>query len=188
MISRIIDIINARLIYPIIFKGFGYGSKIKDPMKIEGFKRITIGRNTIIGYNSWIASMPLTGSESIIKIGNNCNIGNINHIYSTKSIIIEDNVLTADKVYISDNQHTYDNPDIPIKNQPIKQCKTIIIKEGSWIGENVCIIGASIGKNSVIGANSVVTHDIPDYTIAVGAPARVIKKYNFKTRKWEKVE
>jgi acetyltransferase-like isoleucine patch superfamily enzyme len=97
-------------------------------------------------------------------------------------------VLTADKVYISDNQHTYDNPDIPIQNQPIKQCKTIIIKEGSWIGENVCIIGACIGKNSVIGANSFVTHDIPDYTIAVGAPARVIKKYNFKTRKWEKVE
>ena len=75
MIRRIIDIINARLIYPIIFKEFGCGSKIKDPMKIEGFKRITIGRNTIIGYNSWIASMPLTGSESTIKIGNNCNIG-----------------------------------------------------------------------------------------------------------------
>lgn len=157
-------------------------------MKIDGYKRISIGQNTIIGYNSWLASMPLTGADSILKIGNNCRLGNINHIYSTRSIIIEDNVLTADKVYISDNLHTYDDPNIPILNQPIKQCKDIVIKEGSWIGENVCIIGASVGKNSVVGANSVVTHDIPDYSIAVGSPARVIKKYNFETCKWEKTE
>ena len=54
------------------------------------------------------------------------------------------------------------------------------IGDGTWIGENVCIIGASIGKQCVIGANSVVLKDIPDYCVAVGLPAKVIKKYNFE--------
>lgn len=188
MISRIIDIINARLIYPFIFKGFGGKSKIKNPMKIEGAKRILIGKDSTIGFQSWLASMPLTGPDSILKIGDNCRLGNINHIYCTQSITIENNVLTADKVYISDNIHTYENPNVPILGQPIKQCKAVVIKEGAWLGENVCVIGACVGKNSVVGANSVVTHDIPDYSIAVGAPARVIKKYNFETGNWEKVE
>jgi acetyltransferase-like isoleucine patch superfamily enzyme len=62
-----------------------------------------------------------------------------------------------------------------------------VIGEGSWLGENVCVIGASIGKHCVIGANSVVTKDIPDYSVAVGIPAKVIKKYNFNKCEWEKI-
>ena len=83
--------------------------------------------------------------------------------------------------------HQYDNPNVPIILQPIKQISPVRIGEGSWLGENVCVIGANIGKHCVIGANSVVTHDIPDYSIAVGVPAKVIKKYNFETKVWEKV-
>ena len=50
-----------------------------------------------------------------------------------------------------------------------------------------CIIGASVGKHCVIGANAVVTKDVPDYCVAVGAPAKIIKKYNLKNKKWEKI-
>lgn len=57
----------------------------------------------------------------------------------------------------------------------------------AWIGENVCIIGASVGKNSVIGANSVVTRDIPDFCVAVGSPARVIKKFDFSDECWKSI-
>ena len=64
----------------------------------------------------------------------------------------------------------------PIKEQDISIVSPVVIGEGSWLGENVCVCGASIGKHCVIGANSVVTNDIPDYCVAVGAPARVIKK------------
>ena len=63
--------------------------------------------------------------------------------------------------------------------------KPVIIGEGSWLGENVCVCGASVGKHCVIGANSVVTRDIPDYCIAVGSPARVVKRYNFDKNTWE---
>ena len=53
------------------------------------------------------------------------------------------------------------------------------------IGERVGVLGASVGKHCVIGAHSVVTHDIPDYCVAVGIPARIVKRYNFKNQKWE---
>lgn len=71
-------------------------------------------------------------------------------------------------------------------SQPIKQLNHVRIGEGAWLGENVCIIGASVGKQSVIGANSVVSKDIPDYCVAVGAPAIIVKRYNFDKNQWEK--
>ena len=84
--------------------------------------------------------------------------------------------------------HCFEDINTPIKNQPIKQLKIVVIGEGCWIGEHVSIIGASVGKHSVVGANSVVTHDIPDYCVAVGSPARIIKRYNFDTKQWEKTD
>ena len=63
--------------------------------------------------------------------------------------------------------------------------RSVEVGDGSWLGENVCILSASVGRNSVIGANSVVTRDIPDFCVAVGAPALIIRHYNHKSRTWE---
>ncbi len=166
-------------------KCFGHNSLIYRPLKISG--NISIGSNVLIQYKSWIEANPLTGeSNAELIIGNGCAIGHFNEIYATKSIVIEDNVLTADRVYISDNLHGYENLDIPIIHQSIKQNGTVRIGEGSWLGVGVCVIGANIGKHCVIGANAVVTHDIPDYSVAVGIPAKVIKRYDFNEKKWIK--
>ena len=81
--------------------------------------------------------------------------------------------------------HGYEDICTPIIKQPIVQKGEVEIGEGSWIGEGVCIIGAKIGKNVVIGANAVVTKDIPDYCVAVGLPARIIKRYNLEKQIWE---
>ena len=133
--------------------------------------------------------MPLTGeNECNLIIGEGTNIGHFNHIYATKSIIIGKKVLTADKVYISDNLHSYENINIPIIDQPIKQISTVEIGDGSWLGENVCVIGAKIGKNCVVGANSVVTKDVPDYCVAVGSPAKVIKRFCLNSNEWLKTD
>jgi acetyltransferase-like isoleucine patch superfamily enzyme len=91
----------------------------------------------------------------------------------------------AEKVYISDNIHAYKDVTKPIMHQPIVHKGNVYIGDNSWIGESVSIIGANIGKHCVIGANSVVTHDIPDYCVAVGSPAKVIKRYNFDINQWE---
>ena len=64
----------------------------------------------------------------------------------------------------------------------------VVVGEGSWLGENVCVMGASIGKHCVIGANAVVTRDVPDYSVAVGCPARVIKRYNPVTQQWQQTD
>ena len=71
-----------------------------------------------------------------------------------------------------------------ILNQPIRQNGIVEIGEGSWLGHNACVLGASIGKHCVIGANSVVTHDIPDYSVAVGSPAKIIRRYDSTTKTW----
>lgn len=188
---KIQSLIYYFFIYPIYkfqFGKIGKRSRIRNPLRVDGKKNIFIFDNVLISDYTWLASLPLTGVEkSKLVFQNNCIIGNFNHIYCTNSIIFEKGVLTADKVYISDNLHKYSDISTPIYKQPIKQLNKIVIGEGSWIGENVCIIGASIGKQSVIGANSVVTKDIPDYCVAVGSPAKVIKKYNFETQKWEKI-
>jgi len=180
------------VLYPLNklkFGAFGYRSSVKNFIRIEKPKNIFIGKNVSIGKYAWLAANPLTGYNNCkLEIGDNTYIGNSAHIYCTKSITIEKSVLIADRVYISDNQHGYKDINSPIIEQAIVQLSDVIIKEGSWIGENVCISGASIGKNSIIGANSVVTKDIPDYCIAVGAPAKIIKRYSFEKQAWLKTD
>lgn len=172
------------------FKFMGADSEIISPLRIQGHDNIWIGNHVSIHNNTWLASLPLTNKKgkSILKIEDNCVIGDFCHIWSTKSIIIHKNVLIANFVYISDNLHCFEDISTPIINQPIKQLKSVELGDGCWIGEHVSIIGASVGKNSVVGANSVVTHDIPDYCVAVGSPAYIIKRYNFTSRQWEKTD
>lgn len=168
-----------------ICKGIKLGKKTRIYRPIRVYGNIIIGDSTIIKYNSWIEANPLTGEgKAEIRIGNGCAIGHFNEIYATKSIVLEDNVLTADRVYITDNLHGYADINIPIIKHTIKQIGTVRIGEGSWLGVGVAIIGANIGKHCVIGANAVVTHDIPDYSVAVGIPAKVIKRYDFDKKTW----
>nr|WP_314553979.1 acyltransferase [uncultured Capnocytophaga sp.] len=176
------------LLYKYRFKSFGKKSYLHSPLKIDGIENIEIGNGVSIAYKTWLAAVPLTGEKSKLIIEDGVNIGNFNHIYATQSIIIRKNVLTADKIYISDNLHGYENIYTPIIKQPIVQKKEVEIGEGSWLGENVCIIGASIGKHCVVGANSVVTKDFPDYCVIVGAPAKIIKRYCFEQQKWRKTD
>lgn len=175
--------------YKIIFGAINRKCRVFSPLKIDGAKNIFIeGKYTIIGKQTWLAAKTYNGNSNCrLEIGAGSKIGNFNHIYCTQKIIIEKNVLTADKVYISDNLHSYEDVGRPIFMQPIKQLKLVVIGEGAWLGENVCVIGASVGRGSVVGANSVVTKDIPDYCVAVGSPAKIIKRYNHTTKQWEKI-
>ena len=129
----------------------------------------------------------LTGEQSKIKIGDNCYIGYNNTFLAGGNITLEDGVLMASNILISSENHSI-NPESPdyYMNQKLS-CAPIIVGEGTWIGEKVSILsGVTIGKKCVIGAGSIVTKDIPDFSIAVGSPAKVIKKYNFNTHEWEK--
>lgn len=167
------------------FQSIGRLSYIFDPLQIDNPSSISIGIGSYIAAKSWL--MGGVSNNTTLKIGNNVSIGHFCHIIGCFDVTIENDVLFADKVFVTDNTHCFKNPKIPIKDQKIEKIGNVKIGEGSWICENVCILGVSVGKHSVIGANSVVTTDIPDYSVAVGIPARVIKKYNFDTKEWESV-
>ena len=163
----------------------GSKTRIVSPLKIKNLGRISIHNNVIINSSSWLqVHQDLVGE---LIIGEGSIIGNLNHIYALNKIVIGSHVLTADKVYISDCVHGFEQIDLPILCQPIKALPNVYIGDHSWIGENVVIIGASIGKHTIIGANSVVNKDIPDYCVAVGSPAKVIKKYSFDKKQWIRI-
>lgn len=166
------------------FKFFGRNVVINCPLRIDGSKYITLNTDVRINYRSWIAAVPNTNGDCVLEIGEGSIIGNYNHIYATERIIIGKKVLTADKVYISDNLHGFENVNLAIIDQNVIQNGTVEIGDGSWIGENACVLGVKIGKHCVIGSNAVVTKDIPDYCVAVGVPAKVIKKYCVDTKAW----
>lgn len=166
------------------FKKIGKGSFLFGSFRVDGAKDIEIGADVIMQRGGWLYCCGVGGISASLKIGKGCVFGYNNHVTSVRSVTIGNFVLTANNVYISDNLHGYEDVTIPIINQPVKFKKAVVIGDGSWIGENACIIGASVGKNCVIGANAVVTHDIPDYSVAVGVPAVVIKRYRPELKKW----
>ncbi|MFD2601216.1 acyltransferase [Flavobacterium suzhouense] len=93
------------------------------------------------------------------------------------SITIEDNVMMGCGVHIYINNHKFDDPDIPLIDQGYYPDEPVVLKDGCWIGANAIILpGVTVGRNSVVGAGSIVTKSIPDGVVAVGSPAKVIKK------------
>ena|SRR3569833_3199784 len=110
-------------------------------------------------------------------------------------VVIGNNVLMASKIYISDCTHgsysgnEFDSdPEIPPAERPLI-AQPVVIEDNVWLGEFVSVLpGVTIGKGTIVGANSVVSRSLPPYVIAVGTPAKVIKNYNFETRMWENVK
>ncbi|HET8985440.1 MAG TPA: acyltransferase [Trueperaceae bacterium] len=106
-----------------------------------------------------------------------------------KEIVIEDDVMFAANVFVSDGAHGTTTGETPYKFQGITGIAPIRIGRGSWIGQNAVIMpGVTIGELAVIGANSVVTKDVPARSVAVGAPARVVKRWDLTAQNWTRVE
>lgn len=131
----------------------------------------------------------VSGDEDIrIRIGKRTGIGYRISVLAGADVNIGDDVAIASDVFLSAGNHGI-NPECEISYgcQSYKG-NAINIGDGAWIGEKVCVMsGISIGKGSIIGAGGVVVKDIPDYSIAVGNPAKVVKKYNFRNHCWERV-
>jgi acetyltransferase-like isoleucine patch superfamily enzyme len=174
------------LVYPFFFARFGARSRILRPIRIEGSDNIAIGADVFINNFAWIETIRAFSVQPRLDIRDGVYIGNSAHIITTQSIEIGRDVLIADRVYIADYIHGYEDPHRPVKTQELIQRQPVSIGDGSWIGENVVIIGATIGRHCVIGANAVVSGDIPDFCVAVGAPARVVRHWDQDQMQWIK--
>lgn len=165
---------------------------IRFPIDIRGKKFIRIDSGFTSGVGCRIEAYPAENNITLF-IGKNFQMNDYVHITAAKSVCIGDNVLLASKIYISDCTHgSYigdENDSDPLLNpadRPLS-VKPVIIEDNVWLGEFVSVLpGVTIGKGTIVGANSVVSKNLPPYVIAVGSPAKPIKFYNFESKRWEK--
>lgn len=177
-----------KVIFSSNFKTFGSHSRILYPLRITNAEYMEIGDQISIAYKAWLVAIKQDNIPPCFIIEDETRIGHFSVISCMRHVHIGKKVLIADKVFISDNVHGYEDITLPVMDQPLVFKGKVSIGDNSWIGQNVCIIGARIGRHCVIGANSVVTNDIPDYSVAVGAPARVVRRYNVTTMQWQRTE
>jgi serine acetyltransferase len=181
-------LLKSQYYYRLFWGSMGRGSKLIQPMRLRNVHNIHVGDSVIINKHAFL--LTLQADERVtprMTFGDGCVIGHMNHITCVREVAIGANVLTADRVHISDHSHGFADISVPVLAQGVVSKGPVRIGDGTWIGENVSIMSCSIGRNCVIGSNAVVTRDIPDYSVAVGAPARVVKRFNTAAGLWESV-
>lgn len=177
--------------YRFMFYKTGVFCSISQPLFTHKPEYIQLGNRVSIGPYCRIEAHPAQPGSRLLKpavtIGDRVRIEHGVNISGQSALIIEDDVLISGGCYISDNNHSIDPEGPRYLEQPLTSAPTVIGK-GAWLGQNVCILaGSYVGERSIIGAGSVVNGLIPPFSIAVGAPAHVIKKFNFETKQWDKV-
>jgi acetyltransferase-like isoleucine patch superfamily enzyme len=177
--------------------------RIELPRRIINPEKIFLGNNIWLGPSSLLIAItryptsPMQHAEKKqinqrfdprITIGNRVTSTGDLQISALSQITIEDDVMFASNIHINDASHGFEHANEPYKFQNMYRIAPILIKCGCWIGQNVVILsGVTIGELAIIGSNSVVTKSIPDRCIAVGSPAKVMRKWNDNTQRWVSV-
>ena len=153
------------------------GSRLEPPCNLSGASLIHIGERVQLGSHSWLNAKDDRGSgRPTLTIGGGTHVGRFVQINAWREVVIEEDVLIADRVFITDADHKFNDIKTPILNQGDHFKGKVCLKKGCWLGIGVVIMpGVTIGRNSIVSANSVVTRDVPDYTIFAGSPARMIR-------------
>ena len=164
------------------FGAFGPKTVVCFPMAAlfgEGY--IRLGEGSVIGPYSTLSAGVGPGQvlehASVVRIGDRCVIGKGSAIVGHASVEIGDDVWTGPHVYVTDANHGYEDVTEPIGRQ-FAATRPVRIGAGAWLGAGVVVLpGATIGRHVVVGAGAVVADDLPDYSVAVGNPARVVRRY-----------
>jgi len=159
------------------FKEFGWRSRLEKCDMLTNPKMISIGRKVRIWKGSQIEALgDKNGKSPKIIIGDGTGIHMNFHCGAAESVTIGKNVLIASRVYITDHDHKFDDPKIPPRRCSELISKPVVIEDGVWLGEGCVILkGVTVHRRAVVGANAVVTKDVPPFTVVGGVPARIIK-------------
>jgi acetyltransferase-like isoleucine patch superfamily enzyme len=158
------------------FAEFGSRSVIQPPVRLKGEARISIGSDVFVGAGSWLQTLDGDGFAGELRVGDGTSIAGTCVLSAACSVTLGRKVLLARNVYVSDHIHRYDDPLAAILDQGLARLEPVEICDGAWLGQNVVVCpGVRIGRGAVVGANAVVTTDVPDRALAVGAPARVVR-------------
>lgn len=186
IIKSVLNVLGSIAFRWRVIKNGGYASKsliVANQRYIHIGKRVRIKKYYRIECYPWFAGEKLNPN---IVFEDGVIIGPCLTIFCANTIKIgKDTIFAGNVTLISENHGTDPDSDIPYHAQPLST-GPIFIGEGCWFGHNVSVLpNVSIGKKCIIATNSVVTHSIPDYSIAAGVPAKVIKQYNFSTHSWD---
>lgn len=159
------------------FESFGAHSVLQPPIRLGGEHRIAVGSDVFVGAGAWLQVLPGPDGEGRIAIGDGTSLAGGCVLSSAASVRLGPRVLFARNVYVADHRHAFADGTRAVLDQGIEQVAEVTIGEGAWLGENVVVgPGVTIGRGAVIGANAVVLADVPERAVAVGAPARVVRR------------
>jgi len=176
------------LLYRIRGLRVGVGSIIQRPYILLLPECLSIGKETSIHSNAYIT--PIKEYAGVrytpeIKIGNNVYIGRFAYFVAIDSIEIEDGCVLSEYVYITDNSHGLHPECGPLMKQPLESKGSVRIGRNCFLGFRVSVMpGVTLGEHCVVGANSVVTHSFPAYSMLAGCPAKLLKVFSLKTGDW----
>ncbi|WP_448672243.1 acyltransferase [Sphingobacterium multivorum] len=183
MICKLFWAVRA-ILYKFFFKKIEFPSYIGKPVFLHGVNKIAIGRRVRIFPN---VRLEVHGDDSSLTIEDNVAIGQNVHITSGGNLIIGESTTILANVFITNIDHNYTEIDRHILEQEML-IKNTQIGENCFIGIGAAIqAGTILGRQCVVGANSVVRGVFPDYCVIVGVPARIVKRFNFDTQQWEKI-
>jgi len=163
------------------FAAFGPKSVLQLPVRLSGESHVEIGREVFVGAGSWIQVLfeerERLGEPRLV-IGDGTSIAGSCVLSAAHSVTIGRRVLMARNVYVADHGHAFANTEAAVLDQGIRDVRPVEIGDGAWLGQNVFVgPGVRIGRGAVVGAGSVVLDDVPDHSVAVGAPARVVRSF-----------
>jgi acetyltransferase-like isoleucine patch superfamily enzyme len=154
--------------------------------------RIAFGNSVFLAKDVWLNIVDYDSrSEAGIIFGDGCSIGRRSVISAKNCICLERDVLLAPSVLLMDHNHEYSDPDLPIREQGTTLGGRIIIGRNCWLGYGAAIVCDKdeiiLGRNTIVGAHSVVTKSFPPFSVVVGAPARLVRRFDKGSGTWVKV-
>ncbi len=163
----------------------GLGGYIAPSVQVLGWRNVKIGKRTFIGEDTLIIVNCRQECGISIMVGNNCLIGRRNYISCGGSLRIGDYCLTAPDCRFLGGGHIYSSPFVPYISAGTPNDKRIQIGANCWFGVGAIVLdGVEIGHGCVIGAGTVVNRNIPPFSVVVGSPARIIKRFDMDTKVW----
>jgi acetyltransferase-like isoleucine patch superfamily enzyme len=159
------------------FRRFGAGSTVEPTCALSRPDMIEVGEGVEIRELAWFNCVPREDGKPTLVIGDRCYLGRFLHINAFHDVRLESDVMIADRVYIADTDHFYKDPEVPIMHQGDQVKGPVLLKKGCWIGTGAVILpGVTVGRNAVVGPNTVLHKDVPDFGMAFGNPAKVVTR------------
>lgn len=163
----------------------GSGSHIDSSVHVLGWRWVRIGASSIVSADCWLNVNNRTSSAGHLFIGNHCHVGRRNVLSSGRLLRLGDYCLTGPDCHFLGSDHLIDNPFVPYVATGATQDAVIDVGVNCWLGAGSAILGnVKIGHGSVIGARTLLVRDVPPFSVVVGNPGRVIKRFRMQTRSW----